>query len=109
MKKNANKNNCTHVVLIAMLLALAACDRPDKAAAVPEAAQPEVIDTVDATLPEVIERRHFAIYNTYRVLFDDSPQVFQSRAAMQDEGLQQAVLLAESVPACSMRAMLLQD
>ncbi|HZW23506.1 hypothetical protein [Noviherbaspirillum sp.] len=105
MKKNANKNNFKHAGLMAMLLVLAACERtnePAVAAALPESVHAELIDTA-------IERRHFAIYNASRVLFDDSPQVFQSRARAQDEGLQQALLLAESVPACSMRGMLLQD
>jgi len=106
MKKNANKNNCTHAALIAMLLALAACEGPDKVAAAAEAGQPELIDSVDAALPEVIERRHFAIYNTYRVLFDEP---VPARNALSDDGLRQALLLAESVPACSVRAMLLQD
>ena len=113
MNKNANKNNFGLALLVAAALSLVACGRqqtPVPQTDVSVHAPAGVMEAEDMTLPTVIERRHFAIYNTYRVLFDDSPQVFQSRAGMQEEGLQPAVMPVDGLmPSCSMRAILLQD
>lgn len=113
MKMFANKNNLMRVAMLSAIAVLASCGKsePSSAAtAAPVVQLAEVEDGVDMTLPTVVERRHFAIYSTYRVLFDDSPDVFQSRANGQEEGLQSAVMTLDSDDsACSMRAMLVKD
>jgi predicted small lipoprotein YifL len=110
----ANKNNLMSATLLSAVATLASCGRSEPPPAASTAATfvqlAEVEDGVDVTLPTVVERRHFAIYNSYRVLFDDSPDVFHSRAKGQEDGLQQAVMAFDGdVSACSMRAMLLKE
>ena len=112
MIKPADKNNFTHTVLVAVVLSLAACGRedlPSLASAPHTGDQAVTTDASDLALPDIIERRHFAIYNSYRVLFDDSPQVSQPQSRGQEDEVPQALMHAGSMPACSIRAMLLQD
>jgi hypothetical protein len=132
MSKRANKNKLINAALIAVAIPLSSCGRVDAvpengtarfrqepsaeslpAASFPLADAGSAGDAADLALPTLVERRHFAIYSTYRVLFDDSPDVFQSRASGQGEGVQQTVLsdgeYMGGLPGCSMRALLTQD
>lgn len=97
-------------MLVAVAFGLAACGRIETPAA---AAETQVIQVAfmeeggDTDLPVVVERRHFAIYNTYRELFDDSANVFKSREYTQGEGLLHAV--DSDLATCSIHASLLDD
>ena len=129
MPKRFDNNKFIHASAIAIAISLASCGRAEP---VPEAGAlqatpggkqyiaPElsgaavlVADTgapAEVTLPIQIEHRHFAIYSAYRVLFDDSPDVFRSRA--DGEGMRQAVMSDDDVgglQGCSVRALLAQD
>lgn len=116
MIERGKKSNLTALAVMAVAVLIAACSK-DEAHNGPVQPKAE-LDTglVGATggeenlsetpLPTIVERRHFAIYSTYRVLFDDSASVYQSPAPGQDDGLQPAVMTSDrGMPACSMRAM----
>jgi hypothetical protein len=90
MKMPSKKNNSTNAAMLAAVLALAACDRPNKpridTAPLP-VMQVAAVDDVDSHLPTVVEQRHFAIYNTYRVLFDESANVIRPAGGVPEEGV----------------------
>jgi hypothetical protein len=123
MPKRIDNNKFIHASAIAIAISLASCGRVEpvpESGAMPSSmganqySIPEPLGTVllaaEAGEPAQVERRHFAIYSAYRVLFDDSPDVFRSRA--NGEGFQQAVMNDGDIGGladCSMRALLLQD
>ncbi|HYD63014.1 MAG TPA: hypothetical protein VEC35_21855 [Noviherbaspirillum sp.] len=129
MPKRFDNNKFVHVSAIAIAISLASCGRVEpvpESGAMPSktvAGQHGITEPSDAvllaaeagepaevSLPTQVERRHFAIYSTYRVLFDDSPDVFRSHA--DGEGFRQAVMSDDDfggLQGCSMRALLVQD
>ena len=119
MKKLGNKSKLTAAAMLVAAVSVAACGKTDGPRNAPMQSKAEhdagnavakdgEEDFAETTLP--VERRHFAIYNTYRVLFDDSARIYQSLAVGQEDGLQSAVMTSDSgMPSCSMRGMLMQD
>ena len=133
MPKRIDNNKFIHVFIhasaIAFAISLASCGRVEPGAEagpmpsrtdssqynVPESTATAVLvraagEPAEVILPTQVEHRHFAIYSAYRVLFDDSPNVFRSR--VNGEGLQQAVMSDDDIsglPGCSIRAVLVQD
>ena len=111
MKMLAQNNKMTTAVLFAAAVGLAACGKVETRAV--EAADAPVVQVAfaeeggDKILPVLVERRHFAIYNTYRVLFDDSASVMKSREYAREEGLQHAV--DSDVATCSIHGRMLED
>lgn len=106
MKMPAKKHTA---VMLAAALALAACgeaEKPVADAAPSHIVQVAAVDDLDAQLPSVVEQRHFAIYNTYRVLSDDSSDLLKSTAAGRDEeGLHAVAALST----CSIHSLPPQD
>ncbi|WP_420472879.1 hypothetical protein [Noviherbaspirillum sp. ST9] len=110
MKMPAKKNKA---VMLAAAVALAGCGKSDKpvaGAATAEMVHVAAADDIDAQLPTVVERRHFAIYNTYRELSEDASAPRKSTATVSEEsGLRAVAALDRDFSTCSIHTLPPQD
>lgn len=113
MRMPSKKNDSTNAAMLAVVLALAACDRRDKPridTAPLQVTQVAAVDDIDTHLQTVVEQRHFAIYNTYRVLFSESADAIRSTVGTQEEGaLRPANAMEGEAFTCSLHTALLRD
>ena len=97
--------------MIAAVVTLMSCERAELSAigatSAPQIQVSTVEDVADTIPQSIVERRHFAIYSMYQVLFDDSASDFQAGISGHLEGA--VTTAASDIPPCSLQTILLPD
>lgn len=108
MKMLAHNNKMKIAVLLSIVFGFAGCGKagtPSVAAETPTVQVAVMEEGGDQSFPVVVERRHFAIYNTYRMLSADSANALKPHGNAREEGLKHAA--ASDLAACSIHAALM--